>query len=461
MKKAVTFIFVLCCTTWVMNAQMLATFEDGANDLMAIDPTFWYMPEVFVDGGAPQIGSNTDKSGLNKSDKCFLAVNVANADWWGNFISLKLVNPITVTESNRYLRFMAYRSIQPKNFRIGINGREDANSVYQNKLKNDGAWEGVVADLGTKFMGQEIKDIEIVFSNNWDDPRTGWGVGTYMFDNFELSNTPIPPGINVMDGNGLSIGFENQAETDKWVNTIDMINAANNYKIIDNPFTSSVVDNGGKIFQFDKSDQASWWQGARFDFTGIMPVGNGNPNQLHVMVYIPAKVLGDLPSIDIQLCAKDHMGNENTQIFTVWDDQVDEWMDLVMQIDKITYLKEVTVRFDVRRNADDTGWINSPANTFYLDAIAFDNDPNPRAKIITGLPEVLLNNTLANIRTLSKAIQVDVNQKAGVQVYNVLGGLVKSISLDGSATINLETGIYIVKIASATGQKQISKVLVK
>ena len=461
MKKVFTLLFVLCCTTWAMKAQMLATFEDGASDLMAIDPAYWYDAGKFVDGGTPQIGSNTDKSGINTSDKCLMVVNVANADWWGNFIGLKLATPITVTESNRYLRFMAYRSIQPKNFRIGINGREDANSVYQNKLKSDGVWEGVVADLGTKFMGQEINDIEIIFSNNWDDPRTGWGVATYMFDNFELGDTPIPPGVTVMDGNGLSVGFEDQAEMDKWVNVIDMINVNNQYAIIDNPFTSSTVDNAGKIFQFDKSDQASWWQGARFDFTGIMPVGgDANPEYIHVMVYVPAKVLGDLPSIDIQLCAKDHMGNENTQIFTVWDDQVDEWMDLVMPIDKIVYLKELTVRFDVRRNADDTGWINSPANTFYLDAITFDKNPDPRTKIVVGLPKILPN-TLANIRTLSKAIQVNVSQKAGIQVYNVLGGLVKSISTEGSTTIDLQTGIYVVKITSATGQKQITKVLVK
>jgi hypothetical protein len=281
-----------------------------------------------------------------------------------------------------------------------------------------------------------------------------------MFDNFELGDTPIPPGVTVMDGNGLSVGFEDQAEMDKWVNAIDLQNANNQYSIIDNPFTSSTVNNAGKIFELNKSANASWWQGPRFDFAGIMPVGGDNPDNIHVMVYVPAEAVGDLPCIDIQLCAKDHMGNENNQIFTVWDDQVDEWMDLVMTIDKITYLKEVTVRFDVRRNADDTGWVNSPANIFYLDAIAFDNDPNPREKISAGLPKMLPGKS-AKIRTLSKAIQVDVSQRSGIQIYDMVGGLVKSISVVGSSTIDLGAGIYIVKITSTPGQNQIAKVIVK
>jgi hypothetical protein len=79
----------------------------------------------------PQIGDNSSKSGNNTSDKCLLAINIANADWWGNFAVLGLKNPVTITQANRYLHVKVYRSIQPKNFRLGFNDREETGEVFQ------------------------------------------------------------------------------------------------------------------------------------------------------------------------------------------------------------------------------------------------------------------------------------------------------------------------------------------
>ena len=475
MRKIFTLFLVLFfCAGFSVKAQMLATFEDDADELVDWGKFPGWHETRFVVGGDPQIAANPDKSGLNKSDKSLFAINVADADWWGNFIEIHFIEPITITESNRYLRYMAYRSIQPKNFRMAFNGHEDANQIFQGKTPKEGEWVGMVADvLGSPWAKAlvagdkdlELKYIKIILSNNWDNPRSGWGVATYMFDDFELSDNPMPPGVTLKDGNGLSIGFEDQAELNEWLNLIDVQHQGNVCTIVDNPFTGSEVNSGGKVVQYDKSAGANWWQGPRIDFNGVVSVGvdddDPNPRFLHVMVFVPVDVFADgvIEKIKIQLCAKDHMGKENNQTFDIWDDQAGEWIDLVMEINKIAYLSEVTVRFDVRRNDDDTAYINAPANTFYFDAIAFDKDPDQRTKIIAGLPKITTG-AFADIITLPGAIKVAVTQKANIQIYNMLGATVKSAVSNGTITIPVANGIYIVKVTAGKNEK-VTKVLVR
>jgi hypothetical protein len=192
-----------------------------------------------------------------------------------------------------------------------------------------------------------------------------------------------------------------------------------------------------------------------------MPVGGtDDPQYLHVLVYVPENVITDdnLTGVDVQLCAKDHLGNENTEIFTVWDDEVDEWIDLVMEINSIEYLKEVTVRYDLR--SDDNGWVNSPANTFYLDEIVFNKDENPRTHIETGIRQTT-SGVFATVTSASNAINVRTSKDVTIQVYNVLGGLIRSVKANGTAVLPVEKGIYLVKINSVNGEQQVTKVLVK
>jgi hypothetical protein len=465
MKNIIT-LFLFLCLVLTTNAQTLATFENVEDDNFYLsdygtsgDP-FWYESGVFVEGGLPQIGNNPSKSGNNTSDKCLLAINIADADWWGNFAVLGLKNPVTITETNRYLHVKVYRSIQPKNFRIGFNDREEAGEIFQGTVANDATWENVVCDLGTKFMGETLEYLHIIWSTNWSDPRSGWDVATYAFDDFALSDSPLPPGTVVLDGFGLKIGYESQAEIDQWVQEFDLLNENNTAAIINNPFTASEVNSGGKVLQFNKSDQASWWQGYRINFKGIMAVGGENPNYLHTLVYVPGDVLEDgMMGVDVQLCAKDHMGNENAEVFTIWDDEVDEWIDLVMDINKIEYLKEVTVRYDLRKDAEDN-YINSPTNTFYLDEIIFNKDDEPRTHIETGLKEIQAN-PFATVTTTADAINVCSTKKMNIQLYNLLGGLVRSVNGTGTVALPVEKGVYILKINSVNGEQQITKVLLK
>ena len=85
MRKIILLSFLFVGIGLFMNAQTIATFEDLDEDLLYFsdygtsgDP-FWFDDE----GGVPQIADNPDKSGINKSDKCLVAINVADADWLG------------------------------------------------------------------------------------------------------------------------------------------------------------------------------------------------------------------------------------------------------------------------------------------------------------------------------------------------------------------------------------------
>ncbi len=169
-----------------LNAQILATFEEDHTDLL-IQSDEWFDSALFI--APPAIYANPDTTGINSSAKCFGATNVADADWWGNFACLNLDTSMIISSSNRFLSFMVYRTIQPKELRMGFNGREESDAIYFGKATENATWEKVSIDLFPEYEGKELDQIWIIFSCNWYDPRTGWGEASYYFDNFELTGS--------------------------------------------------------------------------------------------------------------------------------------------------------------------------------------------------------------------------------------------------------------------------------
>jgi O-glycosyl hydrolase len=186
MRLLPVILFMISFYGFNLKAQTLATYEDGAPDLLSISEE-WYDTNLFVD--LPGVYPNPDKTGINQSEKCFGATNIADADWWGNFVCLNLDSTIVINENNRFLSFQMYRSIQPKEVRIGFNGREGTDEIYFGKASKNGIWEEVLVDLLPNYGGKELNQLWIIFSCNWYDPRTGWGEAGYYFDNFELKSS--------------------------------------------------------------------------------------------------------------------------------------------------------------------------------------------------------------------------------------------------------------------------------
>ena len=193
MRRSLIF-FVIAMMSLVANAQttLLADFEDGTAGKLKINKD--YTGSLF--STKPRVIDNPDKTGINPSDKCVGAVNVANADWWKNFLILDLNEPVTIDDSNRILTMLAYRSVQPKAMRIGFNTYEESGQLYQAKLTADATWERISIDLAG-FAGQTLKSIYIILSCNWDDPRSGWGEATYCFDDISLGAGEALPNAKV------------------------------------------------------------------------------------------------------------------------------------------------------------------------------------------------------------------------------------------------------------------------
>ena len=177
--------------TFTANAQtstLLADFESGSTGKLKIGTD--YAADLFK--VAPKVMTNPDKTGINTSNRCIGATNVANAGWWRNFLILELKTPVTIKDDNCFLSMLAYRSIQPKDMRIAINSYGDNEQVFQGKLSADATWQELTFDL-EPFYGKKLQKIYIILSCNWSEPGSGWGEATYLFDDIRLSGAePLP-----------------------------------------------------------------------------------------------------------------------------------------------------------------------------------------------------------------------------------------------------------------------------
>lgn len=190
-----------------VNAQstLLADFENGSTGMLRIGTN--YDSSLF--SAVPRVRTNPSKTGINTSNRCITATNVANAGWWKNFLILNLKEPVTITDDNRILSFLAYRSIQPKDMRIGINTYEESGQLFQGKLSADGEWERITLDM-LKFSGETLKSIYIILSCNWSDPTSGWNKATYCFDDITLNAVESLPKADVT----IDVSIKNQTIRD-------------------------------------------------------------------------------------------------------------------------------------------------------------------------------------------------------------------------------------------------------
>lgn len=194
MRRSLISLFtaMLSIVASAQTTTLLADFEDGATGKLKINKD--YKGALF--SMKPRVTDNPSKTGVNTSEKCLGATNVANADWDKNFLILDLEQPVVINDDNRILTLLAYRSIQPKAMRIGFNTSEESGQLYQAKLTADATWERISIDMAA-FAGQTLKSIYIVLSCNWDDPRSGWGEATYCFDDFYLGAGEALPNAEV------------------------------------------------------------------------------------------------------------------------------------------------------------------------------------------------------------------------------------------------------------------------
>jgi|GEM_PF-1624127 len=412
-----------------------------------------------------EVSNNPDKTGLNKSDKALHMSALKGNSWWPNFLIMKLIDPITVTEETRYLHMYLYRENLNKGFSLYLTDGtlpEDVDKGtkrFDMQLSKAATWEDVVVDL--KWFidnAQPLTAVSFLVDQNWGGDAES--PTNYYFDEIALSSSNLPRGINILADKEM-LFFPGNSTYTKWVGSLDLQNTGNTSEIVANPFTTEMaVLNSAQIMKFNKSADASWWQGGpRFVLNGTLQVGaDGASSYLHVMVNIPEMEAGKDYYV-VQLNAKDFSGKQidSGDAIKYWADDKGKWIDCVLDVTSLGYVSELQVRFDVRKD-DKDAYINSPAGTFYLDAVAINGNADPRT-VVTRIASINKDNT--KVYSWDHNILVEGNVST-IEVYNLLGSLVKKVTANASRTEIpvYKSGVYLVKTISTNKNIFTSKVIV-
>ena len=244
-KAFVLSIFAMLLTlTASAQGTLLADFENGSTGRLRIGSGY----DASLFKVTPKVMANPDNIGINTSNKCVGATNVANAGWWQNFLVLELKTPVTIKDDNCFLSMLAYRSIQPKDMRIAINTYGESGQVFQGKLSQDATWQELTFDLEA-FYGKKLQKIYIILSCNWSNPSSGWDEATYCFDDIRLFGAEPLPDVSVT------------IDTSKCYQTIQDFGASDCW-------TTEFI--GDYYSETEKMKAAKWLFSQQMD-------GNGNP----------------------------------------------------------------------------------------------------------------------------------------------------------------------------------------
>lgn len=418
----------------------------------------WYVD--FGDGKFTSFVDNPETAGINKTAKSLYMATTTGIDWWGNFLNFRLGSPIRVTEDTRYLHMYHYREILNDGWSISLNANEPLQDADKGKLRFDGnnsaagKWEDIVVDL--KYLIDNNITLDkmcIIVDKDWYGDRNNPAT-KYYFDEVVLSNDPLQRGVTILEGTDL-LSCQDQWQVDQL--KFDTQNATNTYEIIDNPFTTSEVNAAGKVLKFNKSGEASWWQGMKVSFPGIHMIKYGEKQFLHVMVRTDTVC-------NIQLHVVDNADVEHTEMFVYPKEDVDgDWFDLVWDLSSYTAIKAITVRFDVRLDASQN-WINgTPARTFYMDEVVLDANPDQR-EMISGIGNNLLDNKALSIYSVERTVYFSLPNANRVRIYDLTGRTIVAKELSETTGWNSvrvpDTGFYILRVGTREGSTSTAKIYV-
>lgn len=366
---------MLTASAFSVNAEetSLCTFEDGETGYQLC--TGWYQ------GFDWAIVDNTDNSGINTSDKCVMCTSHTNEnpDSWGWWFTIFFDEPITVSESNRYMKMMVKRT--PNNVNIsaaftheGTHGEREY--LGMTKPLREGEWGDLVFDLfydnGEKSLeGMEVSKLFISIFGTWD----GLEHGVCFLDNIVLSNDPKPRGAQEV-ASGLLANFEDEALTSKNFANFIVQSPEAKYEVVDNPKKDDVNDSE-KCLNYFKPANTVWWHAGMAQINGIIPVEYPD-TYLHVMTYVPDMT----PFVAI---VKDVTGKSINEVIYP---EGDGWVDNVIDVSELTYVNGVDMRFNyLAPSGNEENWENEAGN-YYVDDIVLNSDPEQRSKVESGVENV-------------------------------------------------------------------------
>jgi hypothetical protein len=482
MKKLLLLSIAFYCFSFVsVGAETVLFSGDKTTSLFSrMDIISWALGETkdnarYVNFGTDaepafsEVTDNPVKTGLNTTDKALHMYSLKGHSWWPDFLIMSLTEPITITEENRYLHVYHYRENLNKGFSLYIGEvtlPEDVDKGtkrWDMDLKKAGTWEDLVVDLKWYIdNAQPITAVSFLVDRNWggeDEPATH-----YYWDEIVLNNSNLPRGINLYTEKSIEIDLGNDASYNKYVGTLDLQNSENSSEIIANPFTAqSTKAPLDKIMKFNKSANASWWQGGpRFVMNGTLPVGaDGTSAYLHALINIP-EMEADKDYYVVQLNAKDFTGKQidSGDAIKYWSDDKGKWIDCVLDVTSLGYVSEFQVRFDVRKDEADA-FINSPAGVFYLDDLLIDDSDAQRE---VGESVAVNTNSVSKVKVFASNQHVVIEGNvSSIDVYGITGNKIGTYATTGYRTEIPVTkgGVYLVKTTDTNRAVSCSKVLIR
>ncbi|WP_455584057.1 T9SS type A sorting domain-containing protein [Bacteroides sp.] len=421
----------------------IAGFEDGEEGYQI--NTGW------AQGYVGEIVANTDASGINTSDKCYMAtITDAVPDRWGLWVIISLNEPVTITEANRYVKIMAKRSPNNVNMALCIQGEDPLgpNTLFGlSKPTQAGVWGDMVFDLfqssnpDVSCENREIKELMICLGT-WD----GTEPGVTMLDNIVFSDNAKPRGAKDINP-GLLVNFEDEDLTTNNFAGFNVQSQEAKCQIVDNP-VSAGINTTAKCLEYTKPANTTWWHAAISVVNGVIPVEYPN-SYLHIMAYIPDET-------PFYVIAKSPSGKEIKEV--MYPEDGEGWYDYVLDVSEMDYISEICFRFNYVSEED---WEN-PAGKYYLDDYALTDSVDPRdAPTSTGMNKTDVSENL-NVYVENGIVSVSSSDLKSASIYSVSGQLISQQAAIGTvANFTLPAGIYVVKAENTSGEISVRKLVVK
>lgn len=453
-------------------------FENGVDSTYAqyVGMVPWI--NAAIDVSVDTVVTNPNKNGINETGQCWM-VTEAGGGWWSNFWNVRIADiavsnenayheggmthgldepgSITITEANRYLHVMHYRSALTLGFSLNINTSKnhgnDAAGTFRWDTNNSeaGVWEDHVFDLKTLMdNGVSFCGFSVIVNRSWGGTPNPDEATSYGFDEIVLSSSAIPRGATILSGADKLLNASDTTKINSYIFQKSPTYDQTTVEFVANPFTNDIINAGGDVVKITKADSVTWWKAFNCDFDGMYLIEPGVTQYLHVL--FKADV-----TMDFQISVRDISNKEYTQIETYDSEALTEYgfgfFDYVMDLSEMQGITSLAIRPNLQKDTADA-YINTlPGSVVYIDEIVIDDNPDVRMDPITsGTAIRTIENSNVKVSVNNMQLSIMGEDLLSAELFTISGVKVQSQDLVYNKTIDIaKQGIYIVKVNTTQG----------
>ena len=361
----ILFLFLIFVQTTTIAQQSIATFENISNDFFNA-----YSWEGTT--GTFGVTDNPAKTGINITNKCLLNYRTKNGSsaWTvAGEITNNPLTPLAVTATKRYLHVMVYSNQAYAGYiRFRYTATDDKWLTPSQEIRfsfTAGKWTDLVFDLQTAGVSSLYG--MYFMSQDWNNvyPQDSY----FYYDEILVNSDPNPRGNTVLltacnvgdfENNGIIPAFSMEGTSGgstitRVLNPENKTNNATSYAL-------KVKEQG----------ETTWWSRAKILFDNFVNV-TASTRYLHMMIKCPYNfsVITFQPS--------EHW-------FAVSPLLRNQWSDVVIDLMSSGYNLNNNILQSVGICANSNTYI--PNMEWYVDEIAFSDNPNPRSIPVSNLDSI-------------------------------------------------------------------------